>query len=142
MLKGFAVLVLLGTNAVSQVSPPPISQDSESCRVSVDVNLLVLNATVRDRQGRLVSDLRQQDFEVYEDSVLQTVQLFHHDDVPVTVGLVVDHSGSMHPRIAQVITAAQSFVKFSNPEDQMFVVNFNEKVSMGLPDATPFSDDS
>jgi VWFA-related protein len=142
MLRTFAFLALFATRVVSQISPPPITQDSESYRVSVDVNLLVLNATVRDRHGLLVSDLRQQDFEVYEDSVLQNIQLFHHDDVPVTIGLVVDHSGSMHPRIAQVITAAQSFVKFSNPEDQMFVVNFNEKVSMGLPDAIPFSNDS
>jgi VWFA-related protein len=142
IVKAFAFLVLLGTDAVSQVSPAPNNPASESYRVSVDVNLLVLNATVRDRQGRFVSDLRQQDFEVYEDSVLQTIQLFQHEDVPVTVGLVVDHSGSMHPRLAQVITAAQSFVKFSNPEDQMFVVNFNERVSMGLPDAMRFSNDS
>jgi Ca-activated chloride channel family protein len=137
-----AFLVLLGTDAVSQVSPAPNNQSPESYRVSVDVNLLVLNATVRDRQGRFVSDLRQQDFEVYEDGVLQNIQLFRYEDVPVTVGLVIDHSGSMHPRLAHVITAAQSFVKFSNPEDQMFVVNFNEKVSMGLPDAVRFSNDS
>jgi Ca-activated chloride channel homolog len=140
--KIFALLVVLGSCAESQVSPAANSQTPESYRVSVDVNLVVLNAAVRDRQGRFVSDLRQQDFEVYEDGVLQNIQFFQHEDVAVTVGLVVDHSSSMRPRLAHVITAAQSFVKFSNPEDQMFVVNFNERVSMGLPEAIRFSNEA
>jgi len=142
IVKVFALLVLLMTCAESQVPSAPSSQASESYRVSVDANFVVLNATVRDRQGRFVSDLLQQDFEVYEDGVLQSIRLFQHEDIAVTVGLVVDHSGSMYPRLAQVITAARSFVQFSNPEDEMFVVNFNEKVSMGLPGATKFSNDS
>lgn len=142
IVKTFAFLVLLGSFAGSQVAPAANSQDTESYRLSVDVNLVVLQATVRDRQGRFAAGLRKQDFEVYEDGVLQSIRLFQHEDVAVTVGLVVDHSGSMHPKIADVTAAAKSFVKFSNPEDEMFVVNFNDRVSIGLPPAIQFSNDA
>jgi Ca-activated chloride channel family protein len=92
-----------------------------------------------DRQGGFVSTLREQDFQVYEDGVRQSIRLFRHEDIPVTVGLVVDHSGSMKNKLPEVIAAARTFVRSSNPEDQMFVVNFNEKVSLGLPASIPFS---
>jgi VWFA-related protein len=81
----------------------------------VDVDLVVLHATVLDRQGRFVSGLGERDFEVYEDGVRQSIRLFRHEDIPVTVGLVVDHSGSMLPKLSEVITAAQTFVRSSNP---------------------------
>jgi VWFA-related protein len=108
---------------------------AESFQISVDVNLVVLQATVHDRDGHVVSDLRERDFEVYEDGVRQSVQVFRHEDVPVTVGLIVDHSGSMRTKLTEVIEAARIFVRSSNPGDQMFVVNFNEKVTAGLPGA-------
>ncbi len=104
--------------------------------------MVVLPATVRDRQGHLVSDLREQDFEVYEDGVPQRLRLFRHEDVPVTAGLVVDHSGSMQPKLAELTAAARTFVQSSNPEDQMFVVNFNEKVTLGLPATVRFTNSS
>jgi VWFA-related protein len=141
-MKAFAVLFLLGSHAGSQESPALNSQPAESYRLSVDVNLVVLQATVRDRQGEFAADLRKQDFEVYEDGVLQRIRLFQHEDVAVTVGLVVDHSASMSPKLAEVTTAARSFVTFSNPEDEMFVVNFNDSVSMGLPYGSRFSHDA
>ena len=84
-------------------------------------------------QRRLVSGLDKDDFQVYEDGVLQQIKYFSHEDIPVTVGLVVDNSGSMRPKRADVIAAALAFARSSNPQDQMFVVNFNEKVSFGLP---------
>jgi Ca-activated chloride channel family protein len=124
-------LIPLGGNVEPQVP----SAD----RILVDVNLVVLSPTVQDRQGRFVSDLRQQDFEVYEDRVRQPIRLFRHEDIPVTVGLVVDHSGSMRPKLTEVIAAARSFVVSSNPEDELFVVNFNEHVTLGLPDAIRFT---
>ena len=127
--------------ALSQTSLPGNGQDP-AYRLSVNVNLVVLHATVRDRKGRFAAGLRQQDFEVYENGVPQTIRLFQHEDIPVTVGLVVDHSGSMQPKLQQVTAAARGFVRFSNPEDQMFVVNFNETVTMGLPVTIPFSNDS
>ncbi len=114
-------------------------QTPEPYKIKVDVNLVVLNATVSDPAGGFPSDLREQEFAVYEDGVRQTIRVFRHEDTPVTVGLVVDHSGSMRKRIPEVVAAARTFVRASSPSDEMFVVNFNEKVYFGLPAAAPFS---
>jgi VWFA-related protein len=104
----------------------------ESFGISVDVNLVVLHASVHDRRGQDVLNLRQQDFALYEDGVRQTIQVFRREDIPVTVGLIVDHSGSMRAKLTDVTAAAQSFARSSNPKDEIFVVNFNEKVFSGL----------
>ena len=104
-----------------------------------NVDLVVLRATVRDRKGAPVSGLNKESFQVYEDKVLQRIESFSHDDIPVTVGLVIDSSGSMRPKRSDVIGAALAFVHSSNPEDQVFVVNFNEHVSLGLPVNVPFT---
>ena len=96
---------------------------------------MVLPVTVRDRQGRNVSDLDESDFKIYEDRVPQPIRLVRHEDIPVVAGLLLDHSGSMRPKIAEVIAGARAFVRSSNPDDRMFVVNFNERVSMGSPSA-------
>jgi len=105
----------------------------------VDVALVVLPATVSDRQGGFVSDLGEQNFEVYENGVPQRIRLFRNEDIPVTVGLVIDHSTTMRPKLAEVTAAARTFVKSSNRDDEMFVVNFNETVSLGLPGTTRFT---
>jgi Ca-activated chloride channel family protein len=127
-----AMFFLLIARAHAQSAPGPY-------QISVNVDLVVLHPTVRDGKSRFISDLLQPDFQVYEDGVRQTIQSFQHEDVPVTVGLVVDHSGSMQPKLRDVIAAARTFVHSSNPEDQMFVVNFNEHVTLGLPAAIPFT---
>ena len=128
------LLVVLAGQAGGGLPSAGKAQDLESYRIAVDVDLVVLHPAVRDRKGRFVSDLREQDFEVYEDGVRQTIRLFQYEDTPVTVGLVVDHSRSMRTRLAQVTAAAAgTFARFSNTEDQIFVVNFNENVSLGLP---------
>lgn len=129
-------LLLLLIGARSTHAEP---QTPEPFQISVSVNLVELHATVRDRKGHFVAGLREQDFQVFEDGVRQAIRLFRREDIPVTVGLVVDHSGSMRHKIADVISAARTFVRSSNPEDEMFVVNFNEHVSLGLPAAIPFT---
>ena len=137
-----AMLFLIGlVGHASPQAPASIGgQDPGPFRIAVNVDLVVLRPTVRDRKGSFVSDLHERDFEVYEDGVRQSIRLFKHEDIPVTVGLVVDHSGSMHHKIPDVIAAARTFARSSNPEDEMFVVNFNEKVTMGLPGAMTFTD--
>ena len=102
--------------------------------------MAVLHATVTDRQGGFVSDLSQQNFEVYENGVLQVIRLFRNEDTPVTAGLVVDHSTTMRPKLAEVTAAAGTFVHSSNQDDELFVVNFNEKVWLGLPPTIRFTD--
>src|SRR4029077_5991215 len=109
-------------------------KDQSSPAISVNVELVVLHATVRNRKGRFVSGLQEQDFAVYENDQQQSIELFQHEDVPVAVGLVIDSSGSMRPKQPDVAAAALAFVRSSNAEDEMFVVNFNENVTFGLPD--------
>src|ERR1019366_3677607 len=136
----FLLLTVLLGYAGYQAPPARQDRDSGPFRISVDVALVVLHATVTDRQGGFVSNLGERDFEVYENGVSQRIQLFRNEDIPVTVGLVVDHSTTMRPKLAEVTAAARTFVRASNREDEMFVVNFNEKVWLGLPPAIPFTD--
>jgi Ca-activated chloride channel family protein len=138
------VLTRLEVLALAALAVPSLRAQSSApaaadYKISVDVNLVLLDASVRDRKGLPVTTLREQDFAVYEDGVRQPIRLFRHEDVPVAAGIVVDHSGSMRQKLPHVIAAARTFVQVSNPQDRMFVVNFNEKVSLGLPDAVPFS---
>jgi Ca-activated chloride channel family protein len=114
------------------------SHDGETIRVSVD--LVDLHVTVQSHKDMFASGLGKENFQVYEDGVLQQISSFSSEDMPVTVGLVVDNSGSMKPKVGEVIAAATAFARSSNPEDQMFVVLFNENVSFGLPASTPFTD--
>ena len=107
----------------------------------VESNLVVLHATVADHQGRVVRDLPVTTFHVYEDGAPQNIVLFQQEDTPVTVGLVVDNSGSMRRKVPEVVAAATAFARSSNPEDQMFIVNFNERVWLGLPPGEAFVSD-
>src|SRR5665213_49427 len=130
--------------ASKQVAAPSSSTEQGSepgaFQIKVDVDLVVLGATVRDHQGHAVPQLKREDFEVFEDGRPQPIRLFRHEDTPVTVGLVIDHSGSMREKLAEVTAGARAFVRSSNSRDQMFVVNFNETVSEGLPRSLRFSD--
>jgi len=133
------LLIVLAGYAGDQAPTQGQDRDAGSFRISVDVALVVLHATVTERDGAFAHDLVEQDFQVYEDRVPQRIQLFKNEDIPVTVGLVVDHSSTMRPKLAEVSAAARTFVRASNPEDEMFVINFNEKVSLGLPGAIRFT---
>jgi Ca-activated chloride channel family protein len=126
------------------IAPPSFawaqSRQGDEYTISVNVNMVVLRATAQDHKNILVSGLDKDDFQIYEDGALQQIKQFSHEDIPVTVGLVVDNSGSMRPKRPDVVAAALAFARSSNPQDQMFVVNFNERVSFGLPDSMPFTD--
>lgn len=95
--------------------------------------------TVQEGHGGFITGLESQDFSVYENGRPQEIRFFHREDVPVTVGMVVDHSGSMRTKRSSVIEAARSFAGSSNGDDEMFLVDFNERVWMGLPDTEPFT---
>ena len=138
------LLILVSSIAISDVA---LSQDVSSAQnepraytLRVNTSLVILSATVIDHHNALVSGLNERDFQVYEDQVLQPIKHFSHEDIPVTVGLVIDNSGSMGPKRNDVIAAGLSFANSSNPQDQMFVVNFNEHVTFGLPANIPFTD--
>jgi len=141
-MKPAALIVLLVGSAALAQGPPAKSGEPEAFRISVDVDLVVLQATVRDHEGHTVRELGSKDFEVFEDGRSQPIRLFRHEDTPVTVGLIIDHSGSMTNKLKDVTAGAQAFVHSSNPNDQMFVVNFNEVASLGLPVGMGFSDNA
>lgn len=121
--KGF----LLGTASATDSASP--------------VSLVALPVVVTDRRGQLVSGLKQDDFLVFEDGKPQMICAFREEDLPVSVGLVVDSSESMRPKRREVTQAAISFVERSNRDDEIFVVNFNDHVSLGLPANVPFTND-
>lgn len=130
-----AVPLLLRAQA-PQTAPAPASSGERRGReytINVDVNLVVLHATVLDKKGRMVNDLRQDSFQVYEDGVPQKLSVFSHADIPVTLGIVIDDSGSMREKRQSVNTSALTFVKTSNPQDQVFVVNFNDVSYLDTP---------
>ena len=110
-----------------------LAQDtSKSFAIKQQVNLVELPVTVRDRGGRFVSTLNISNFRVFEDGRQQEITLFRNEDIPVAVGLAVDHSGSMATKQLEVSEGAQTFVQASNPQDREFVVNFADEVSFGL----------
>jgi VWFA-related protein len=137
------VIAIAGAISLSILAAAQAPQPSESgsgYTLKLNADMVLLSATVVDRHNALVSGLQKNDFQIYEDGVIQQIQHFSHEDIPVTVGIVVDNSSSMAPKRADVIAAALAFARSSNPQDQMFVVNFNEHVSFGLPAGTPFTD--
>src|ERR1051326_5831438 len=101
-----------GTPAPSSQTTPP-AQKPNDYKISVNVGLVVLHATVLDKRGRQIEDLKQNDFHVYEDGVPQKLSVFSHSDIPVTMGIVIDDSGSMREKRPAVNTASLTFVKRS-----------------------------
>lgn len=92
-----------------------------------DVDEVLLHATVVDDRQHIITNLNRNDFTVLEDGRPQTIISFHHEDIPVSMGILVDNSGSMREKRAKVNQAALNLVRSSNPQDEVFVVNFNDE---------------
>ena len=121
------------TAAPANPRPPAAEKKGREYTINVDVNLVVLHATVLDKKGHFANDLKQEDFRVYEDGAPQNLSVFSHADIPVTMGIVIDDSGSTREKREAVNAAALTFVKTSNPQDQVFVVNFNDVYYLDTP---------
>lgn len=150
-----AVLLCIGWPLNSQ-SPAPAAASSKDNRaaastrpgsdaneftISANVDLVLLDVSVKDSEGGFVSNLSRDAFTVIEDGKPQTITQFANQDVPVTMGIIVDNSGSMRSKKPEVVTAAIVMIQASNPQDESFVINFNDTVRRGLPDMIPFTDD-
>jgi Ca-activated chloride channel homolog len=133
-----AVLVLCGSAGYTR-TPPAQSNAADQGTISVVTALVVLPIRVTGSDGDFVSGLKQEQFRVYVDGRQQPITLFRQEDTPVTVGLVVDHSSSMGPKLQSVAAAVSAFAQSSNPEDEMFVVDFSDNVSVKLPGGKPFT---
>jgi Ca-activated chloride channel family protein len=123
----FAVLLVLSSEFfVLTSAQAPVFKSGSS-------ELVVLPVVVTDKQGRYVSDLPSDKFSVFDNGRRVPVELFTNEDTPVTVGLVIDASGSMRPKIGEVVAAALRFARLSNPQDELFAVRFNDDVQDLMP---------
>jgi Ca-activated chloride channel family protein len=115
-----------GQPAAPNAPPPPPQGDQGNYKIQSQVSLVVLHASVLNDRSVFVPGLKEENFRVLEDKVEQKLSVFKQEDVPVSFGLVIDNSGSMRDKRPQVNSAALTFVKTSNPQDEGFVVNFND----------------
>lgn len=111
----------------SNTSQTATKQGNNVYTLHENVNEVLLPCTVVDQNGRLVTNLTKANFRVFEDEVPQTISSFEFRDVPISIGILVDNSGSMRGKRDAVDAAALDLVRKSNPQDTAFVVNFNEK---------------
>jgi VWFA-related protein len=110
---------------LAAICVPVVAQDGTVFRS--DSHLVVLHATVLDGNGHLVTSLPQSAFQVFEDGVQQELKVFRREDAPVSIGLIVDDSGSMTNKRQKLAASAMALVKASHPDDEVFVIHFNEK---------------
>jgi len=125
-----AFLLIAALSAQEPELKPNFSTQSE---------LVVLHVAVKDRKGGYVGGLGQEAFRVLENRRPQEISFFNNQDAPVTVGLLIDSSGSMAPNRNLVIAAAMAFSKAMNPQDEFFVLGFNENIHTPLPADKPFT---
>ena len=120
-----------GTSTVSIPSKPqtgqPTSRGNNQYVFKAEAQEVVLHATVVDQHSRLVTNLNKNDFTVYEDGQPQQITNFLREDIPVSLGILIDNSGSMRDKRQAVNTAALDLVKGSNPKDEVFIVNFSDE---------------
>jgi Ca-activated chloride channel family protein len=140
VVRSLIHLALIGLSTAALLA---VQQDREEGQftIGVDVDLVVFNVAVTDSKGRPVYGLGQNDFRVYEDGRRETLTLFHSEDEPASIGLIIDNSGSMRNKHAEVVDSAVAFVGASNPDDDVFIVTFNERVSLDYPGFAPSTSD-
>ncbi|MBV8729640.1 MAG: VWA domain-containing protein [Acidobacteriia bacterium] len=139
-ISSLAALVALWAQQAAPPAAPGKAEESGAV-FRADTRVVDLHATVVDKAGHLVTNLPKEAFTVYENGVQQEVRQFKREDVPVSMGLIVDNSGSMRDKRAKVEAAALALVKDSNSQDEVFVVNFNDEAYNDLPHGKDFTSD-
>ena len=115
-----------------QIPPPSGATQNKPYTLKKDVDMVRLPVTILDKNGNFVPGLSEDNFRVLENKAPQKISEFTHADIPISVGLVIDNSGSMKSKRARVNAAALTFVQTSNPQDEMFVVNFNDEYYLDM----------
>ena len=110
-----------------------LAQDNSPAIFTSDTRLVVLHASVLDKSGKLVTSLSESAFKVFENGTEQKITTFRREDVPVSLGLLIDDSGSMRGKRDKVAAAALALIKASNPQDEVFIVNFNDDAYLDVP---------
>src|SRR6516165_10657287 len=125
-LLTFAVCLSAVVLCAQDKTQPQKGQNDKDYSLKVETVEVQLPVSVLDKEGRPVDGLKQEHFQVFEDKVLQTIKSFRHEDIPLSLGLVIDNSGSMRNKRERVNSAALAFVRESNPDDETFIVNFDD----------------
>jgi Ca-activated chloride channel homolog len=135
-----AVWAFSQTPQANHTTPPstPAAQNAASPQDEIpvftaDSRLVVVHASVLDQKGKLVTNLQQPAFKVLENGVEQPIKIFRREDIPVSLGIIIDNSGSMRDKKTRVAAAALNLVKASNPQDEVFIVNFNDDAYLDQP---------
>jgi Ca-activated chloride channel homolog len=126
--RALGVFMLVGVVAAfaQNQRPAPVPADEDVAVFRADTRLVLVHASVLDRNGKLVTNLPESAFKVSENGVEQQIKIFRREDIPVSMGIIIDNSGSMRDKAAKVAAAALDLIKASNPQDEVFVVNFND----------------
>ena len=132
-------MLRLLTALVLAIGATQTSFAQEQPNFSTESELVVLHVAVRDKKGGYVGGLTQEAFRVSENKQPQAISFFNDQDAPVTVGLLIDSSGSMGPNRTMVIAASLAFTKAMNTHDEFFVLGFNEDIHTPLPPRAPFT---
>lgn len=111
----------------------PKEEDSRRANIRIDTSLVLIPVTVTDPLNRFVTGLDREHFKLFEDKVEQTISQFASDDAPLSIGLVFDASGSMGAKLAKSRQAASQFFRTANPEDEFFLVQFNDRPELTVP---------
>jgi len=124
----FTVAIVLFSLVVfaQERTQPQKNQSDKGYTLSVETLEVQLPISVLDREGRPVNGLTKENFQIFEDKVLQTIKTFKHEDIPLSLGLIIDNSGSMRNKRERVNSSALAFVRESNPDDETFIVNFDD----------------
>lgn len=113
-----------GAPSITPVSPT--GEDNSRFVFKKQVQEVFLHATVLDENGRMVTNLTRNDFQIFQNGQPEAITSFEREDVPVAMGIVIDNSGSMRDKRARVNEAVMNLIKASNPQDEVFVVNFGQ----------------
>lgn len=123
---GLALAATLSLQAqISAPLPPPPPPDAVP-NFSTETREVTLHVSVLDKDGRLITDIPKENFKVFENGEQQDIKLFRREDVPVSMGILIDSSGSMRDRQLRVNAAALALVRYSNPDDEVFFVTFSD----------------
>lgn len=144
LLVSFALLLPLSVGirrfselaAAQSIVPADVKHDTpgkpiqEGRSVHIDVNLALVNVTVTDPYDRVVTGLEPDNFRVFENNIEQEIQYFSSEDVPISIGVIFDLSGSMSNKVGKAKEAASQFFKTANPQDEFFLVSFNDRAEL------------
>ncbi len=123
------IFILLSINIYAQI-PKELPSQNRGYTIGVNVDLVLMYASVFDDSGHFVGGLERSNFKLYEDGIEQKIESFAQEDVPASIGILMDLSGSMKPKRFQVDQAALAFIRASNPQDEIFLIGFNDEVEL------------